>query len=403
MILMCEPQCVGYEHSTVNAALIAMFRDAFPNERMIFFAERQHLSSVSQVLNDLAVDIEYREIDIPSGRSDFVRLAPAFVMCARLFRLANTRQASTIVFCSITSPCLISIKLLLRAFTDVKCVVTPHSILEEVSKRRSLFPRGALKEWLVQLLFGFRLWFTRGNLSTIRYLILGDSITQELARQLPEMAKYLCSIDLPYVFQPLTDPKPLNEKVVRFGFFGVASIRKGVDTFFRVAESVKSKRTKIEPEFILIGHFTDATAKKFKNDAVCVPSPEKPLDSQSYDLYARSIDYAIFLHKSTSYNLVASGALFDAFSYVKPIIALESPFFEHYFSQMGDIGYLCTSYDELKEVILDVLEAKTDAHYPIQQRNILIHREQLTPMAQSRKLARLWENTSAVAISARRE
>ena len=385
---------MGFEHSNVNAALIATFGYAFPSEKVVFFAEKDHIAFVSQSLSDFSIEIEYHEIDIPIRRSNFFAMIPAFITCTRLFRLAVACDARMIVFSSITSPCLISIKLLTKAFGSVKCVVVPHSILEDVLKRRPSLSRRNLKEWLDELLFGFRRWLAVGNSSRIRYVILGESIRQELARELPRLRKYLFSIDLPYLFQPATDLKPLSRRVIRFGFFGVASVRKGVDTFFRVAEAVKDKKTRYKSEFILIGHFTDEKAKKFTNDAVRVPSPDQPLDSQSYDLYARSIDYAIFLHKSTSYNLVASAALFDSFSYVKPVIALKSSFFEHYFSRMGDIGYLCASYNELEKVILDILEGKTAARYPIQQKNILIHRGQLTPIAQSRKLARLWENTN---------
>ena len=102
-----------------------------------FFAEKDHLAFVSQSLSDVSIEIEYHEIDIPIGRSDFFTLIPAFITCTRLFRSAVACDARMIVFSSVTSPCLISIKLLAKAFGSVKCAVVPHSILEDVLKRRA--------------------------------------------------------------------------------------------------------------------------------------------------------------------------------------------------------------------------------------------------------------------------
>ena len=60
-------------------------------------------------------------------------------------------------------------------------------------------------------------------------------------------------------------------------------------------------------------------------------------------------------HRSARCRLVASATFLDALSYVKPGIYLRNPYVEYYFEQMGDIGYLCDSYEEMREVVLAIL------------------------------------------------
>jgi hypothetical protein len=71
--------------------------------------------------------------------------------------------------------------------------------------------------------------------------------------------------------------------------------------------------------------------------------------------------------------------MLDAFSHLKPIIALKTPLSEYYFNKMGDIGYLCQSYDDVKNAVLDVLETKPIGRYGCQQDNILARRDQFSP------------------------
>ena len=92
--------------------------------------------------------------------------------------------------------------------------------------------------------------------------------------------------------------------------------------------------------------------------SVNIPSPDVPLDQEAYEKYCRCIDYALFFNRPSAYELRASGAILDAFSFLKPIIALKSPLSEYYFKKMGDIGYLCENYNAVRDTVLDILEDK---------------------------------------------
>ena len=43
MIIICEPQCIGFEHVEFNAALITLIQYAYPNKKILFLSESEHL------------------------------------------------------------------------------------------------------------------------------------------------------------------------------------------------------------------------------------------------------------------------------------------------------------------------------------------------------------------------
>jgi hypothetical protein len=379
MIVVCEPQCIGFEHVQVNAALIAVVQGAFPDEEILFLAEEEHLNQAKEILKSNSVEINCEALRVPPRhQSNIERLPLEMRICRNTFALANARKARKILFCSITTATLVSIKMLLRFYKGTECVVIPHDILEKVKSRPSYVP--------TETLFWFRFWIEFGNSDRLRYLVLSQLIQETLSQEIPRMAKYVQSIDLPYFFKKKATAL-LTESNIKFAFIGAGKRSKGVDLFFKMAEEVQAS-SEAKPQFILIGHMTDDSINRIPT-SVCAPSPHAPLKRGEFETLLEKIHYVIFLHQTSSYTLTTSGALFDAFSNVKPIIALNSPLFDYYFKKMGDIGYLCKSYDEMKNVILEILESKPIERYLIQQKNVLEGRTQFDITHLSKKLAAL--------------
>jgi len=397
MILICEPQCVGFEHVEVNAALIAAIRYAHPHDEILFLAEKEHLERVSGMLDDQHVKIQCLEIEVPPRfLSNFRRLPRELLLCKHVFDIARSNAENKVLFLSITSPTLISIKVLLRFFNEIECVAIPHGILNTITKRPSLVP--------IETPFWFRFWLSFGNMKRLRYLVLSPHIKDRLAILLPKIGEYVSSVDLPYFFDTEKVSRRLNHDPIRFGAFGVATRSKGADIFFAMAQEILHSHAPFVPEFVLVGHITDKTIEGLQEDSGIVESSDSPLSGEDYETRAKSVDYVLFLNRPDAYELVVSGSLMDAFSYVRPIIALKQPLFEYYFKTMGDIGYLCESYEEIKERILSILTNKPNERYRAQQCNILNGREQFSPVEVSSQLATLWngETVTGAGFSATR-
>jgi hypothetical protein len=389
MIVICEPMCWGFEHAQANAALIGTVAYAFQDEELLFLAEAEHIRYVKDILDAHSVVVSYREATIPPRAllQMHQRFVPDFRLYRNAFHVARENHANTIIFCSVMSPGLISIKALLRRYRDTVCLVVLHHVVQEVTTVPSLQPH--------RLFFWLRLWLSFGNTDRLRYVVLGPLIEERLKRYVPRVGGYLSSIDHPYFFADDVRPEPLADDAIRFGSYGVGSFEKGTDVFFRLAEEVQSVKTTYKPAFTLVGYVWDKRLKAVPHGSVNIPFLDAPLDADAYQTYCRNIDYALFFYVPNAYELRASGSMLDAFLFLKPIIALKSPLSEYYFKKMGDIGYLCENYAAVRDTVFDILETRPADRYRQQQENILAQRAQFSPAGVSAKFRSLLQALDA--------
>lgn len=383
MIIICEPQCVGFEHSEFNAALITITKYAFANENIMFLAEKEHLSLVKKILNSKSIEVGYMEIKVPPRSLIAPLLFPfELILVKKVFKMASNAKSNRIIFSSIRRPSLVAVKLLIRIFTNINCIIVLHNIIEAVTKK---------PYELTEIPFWFRFWIAFANMSRLSYLALGPSIEIELLKILPKLKNYVSSIDFPYFFQSNNRKVSSPNKVIKFGFFGVANRRKGAEDFFKMAKEITDQRTKNKPEFILIGPVEDKKLIKTGVSSVFVPSPNQPLSSYDFEKYAEDLDYAIIFHKEDQHRLTATASFFDAVSYLKPVIAIKNPFIEYYFSKMGNIGFLCDNYDEIKNIVMEILETNSNKCYTNQVNNLYKGRGDLSLEKISKKMRKIWE------------
>lgn len=393
VIIICEPQFKGHEHSQFNAALITVVQNAFPNKKILFLAEKEHIFHVQEILikNSVNIKFKYKNIKvIPQNLVDPLRFPFEYILFKKIFKLGKQLNSERIIINNIRRPSIVSLKILMKKYKDLKIIVVLHGILESIYN--SPFK-------ITELPFWFRYWILFGNNDQLRYLVLGSSIEKELLKELPSLKKYLISIDHPYFFSKKTPTKYSKEdNIIKFGFFGFGSIRKGIDMFFKLAEDISNEKTRYKPEFILIGNlqnqkFGPVTYKKIdkiKNSAVFIPSNRKSLSLDEFERYANMLDYSIILHKPQEHRLTAMASFFDAISYLKPIISLNNPFVSYYFNKMGDIGYLCEDYNELKKLILKILNTNHSKKYYQQIDNISDNRKKISIKVISDELAKKW-------------
>jgi len=387
MIFICEPQCIGFEHAEVNAALLAVLQGAFPQEEFHFFAELEHMERVRSSLERhraLNCRIFFHEIDVPSRNKSSARRFPRELAIYRyLFQRARECAVKKVLFASITGSGLAAIKLLLPSIKGISCVVVLHNSLISVSRRPPLWP--------AEMPFWLKLWMVTRNTGQVQYVVLSPVVQEDLIRLLPSVRAQTHSIHMPCFFSDRTNLTPLQGPTIRFGAFGVGRTSKGTQCFFKLAEDVQRTKTAYRAEFIVVGYLMDQSLVRAHNDSVAVPFQQNgPADRDMYDIYAQQIHYAVYLYDPATYRLTASAALYDAFYYVKPIIALKHPLFEYYFEKMGDIGFLCESYRELRTAVEHILTVQPSDQYALQQQNILRGRRQFSISALSELVSDIW-------------
>ena len=114
--------------------------------------------------------------------------------------------------------------------------------------------------------------------------------------------------------------------------------------------------------------------------------PAAPLTQTEYARRAQGVTYAVSLTDPDVYRVGASTSFLDAISSVKPGIYLRNPYLEECFSKMGDIGYLCDSYEDVRDCIRSVMREFPLSRYAQQRRTILLMRHMFEPAAVSPRL-----------------
>jgi hypothetical protein len=381
MIIVCEPVCRGFEHAEVNAAMLAVIAEAFRGKEILFLADKEHLDSVAAnpLLVPLAA-VTFEPLTPPPRKiSKEERFQMEYENVKAVFELAQQRDASLVLFTCVSEETLKAIKLIKDVFQRVRIFTVLHSILASLLKRPSF--------WFWKNRDTFRTRFLRDNGENLKYILLGESIERELVARFPLMAPHLISIDLPYNYALERDHSPFTGRTVAFGSLGVLRKVKGSHEFLRLAREIRQMDTVYNSDFVCIGPVVDKKIRKLITNDVTIPSPDASLTAEEFAGYANKLDYAVFLHTPEAYALTASGVLFDAFSYLKPIIAIKSPFISNYFERMGNIGYLCEDYEELKSTVLRILNEPPVDEYRLQRRNLSLGRQALQiPMLAARLL-----------------
>lgn len=384
--MVCEPQCLASEHAAVNAALLQTVTLAFPDSRIRFFAEPGHLEWVHGILRQkapaIAGRVTWTELSIPDrSATGWNRYAQELGWTKRILNLARRGKAAAILLSSITGPGLLALKLKLYATgAATPILAVPHAVLGTLLEPQPLRPW----RWLISLRQVLRLPHPRN----LAYLALGESIEATLQERFPGISGHFRSLDLPLMPGPTTVVAPPSQGgTIRFGFLGSAAHpAKGFATFLRLASEITSRSP--GAEFALVG----TVPTSLKSSELTRPLSAfwtDPLSDSAYSQMAGRLHFVVGTGIAQHYRLRASATFLDALSHVKPGIYLRTPYVEHYFKKLGDIGYLCDTYDGMRDLILGMIQEFPLTRYQTQCENILVGRQVFDPAVLAPQLRRL--------------
>jgi len=380
MIIICESQCVGAEHAKVNAALISCLFKTY-KEEVVFVADETHKNCVLQFIEaDFAgINVTSYVVKVPNKYdSSCKRIWKELRILKQASYLSEKSKCNKILFSSITSPGLYLLWLLIPS--HMAPIIIIHGILESLVKRPSLKP------W--EFIFWFRFPFLIASSKRFRYVLLGEPIKSNLFSTFPKMRNNIVSINMPYIFQKTIDSSFPTNNEIKFGYFGVGSKGKGFPVFCKLSEELSVNSFKYKPTFILIGKVLEKDITVNEN-YVKVPF-KKELNQNEFDILANSLHYSLYLYNSNVYKYVASAAFFDSLAYAKPIIAINNSFFQYYFNLLGNIGYLCEGYSELKTTVEAILNGQKISEYDKMVKTIITRRESVSIFAKDSNVNKFW-------------
>jgi hypothetical protein len=372
-IVLCEPQCSGFEHAAFNAALLATVSTAFPNEELLYFGEQSHLQEVKKILKTSGVPtghVTWQSAKILPSKIGGLRRLPAERALARavLYSARSAREQSAaygVLYCSTTEITILVLKQLLRT-APAHCAVhvIMHGVLGTLLESRWRYPR----RWG----FSLRQALSWPHPSSLQYIVLSDSIRTHAIRAMPSLSGCLHAIDMPRLWnirEVMLDRNP--SKPVCFGYFGKAI--KGFPSFYAIASRVKTEQP--TAEFSLVGFLNGYDLSCPYEEKVVSGLAREPIVQAEYVRRALQMDYAVWLADPAHYSLTASATFLDALDYAKPLIYLANPYIDAYAEKMGDIGYRCETLTEIQTVIMELARSFPMIRYREQQNTIFHGRE----------------------------
>ncbi len=360
-ILAFEMTWSGTTHAPGNGATLSTVALAFPGHPLHVFAEASHLRELRA---DATLAASARPVWHPivisrhfQGRTGVVslrRLAREFATVARALRSAGRGTPCLLLLLSATPTAIFAASWAARLHGRAGVQVGLHGNLNEVADTRSRNP-------LLRAL-DLQAALRAGHGGRIRFLVLERSIRDTLAIRHPAAAARTDVLPLPANMQEAASaPAVWPASPLRVGFVGQATAAKGIDLFLAVARAMRTAHGD-RIAFHLVGRaMPGADLDAF--DVLEEPPATEHLSRAAFVQRLSALHYVMLPFRPGYYDLAASGALIDAVTLGKPVIATRVGFVDALFEEGGDIGHLCRSDAALLDVLEGLLRAPDPARY----------------------------------------
>jgi hypothetical protein len=354
-IVFFEPRCTGIVHLDFAVSIIDMFSKIFPEYTFLFYTEKEHGELIKQRVSAKFEPINITIPKSPKNRMEWFK--EVFWDFAMMRKIGRTKP-EYIICMGNTWQIMLFAKLFQR---NQITVFFFHSIEKEIKT-----PVPAYKTvW----------WFWRSlewKIISHVQIVLGESIRREIAKIRPKLR--FKSLDHPQL--PCYDDKaPMSMAVFPPAKFFVpgGGITGSVSAVFLLEEKLRQMPPALELHLKCApddeGRIGDT--KIPDGTQVKLLTRQGSLSPEELDAYINMMDFCVFIYPSNYYLFTASGALLEALAHLKPVVALHNPYFDYVFSKMGDIGYLCDTFDEMAAAIKEIVVSQDIRRYNAQRQNIM--------------------------------
>ena len=321
MLLVIEPNKLGMEHLTFNAALLRALARAPRRGRMVFMSERVHCEQIKRLLGPDGCEFEWREVEVVSGlERRFVRKFLAECLAVWKALAFARRERGRVLVLSLLANVLPFTIIFSRLFKRVPLHVILHGELESllIPEKRTVTREGFWVELaLLRLFDGVR----------PHLYVLGKGIRERLLERFPD-ARWLCAIraiEHPYSFGPSPSGSGPGRVFLRVGFVGAASASKGAIEFFRLAKALSTYVAEGRLQFVIVGGLDRDCAAESNECVEVLAERAGGLDVQGFRSGIAGLDVALFVYRR-DYRFTASGTVFDVINEGVEILSLTNEY-----------------------------------------------------------------------------
>ncbi len=380
MILVFEMLWVGTQHAPGNSATIQAIARGFPEQVVRVFADPTHLT---ELRNDPALtacaNVGFAPIALhPAhrGKTHLVawgRFRQELATLRHGLAQVPNGENCLLMLISATPTAIFAATLLARLHPGrVGVQVGLHGNLNDAFGWR---PRNPLTR-----AFDLRSALTARHPKRLRFMVLEQGIRDTLANLLPAAAARTDVLELPINVAELTGQRtPEFAPPIRIGLVGLATAAKGTELFLDIAREMMA-RFPGKVAFHHVGRLTPG-ADPAPFEVLAAPPSTEHLSRADFTARLAALHYVFLPIREGYYNLSASGALLDAMTWAKPVIARALPIVTPHFRRFGDIGYLCDTDAAMRTAVETILTGMDADRYARQVAAMQALRAARTPAA----------------------
>ncbi len=380
MILVFEMTWSGPVHAPGNSATIQTIAQAYPREAVRVFADASHIAELrADAALTAHANVAFQPIELYPhlfGKTHIVswgRFRQELATLRRGLATVARDERCLIMLISATPTAILAARWLARLGRGrIGVQVGLHGNLNDINGWR---PRNPLAR-----AFDLRSALSARYPPMFSFLVLEEGIKLALSEAIPAVADRVQVLPLPINTTELPGQHDVRlQPPVRIGLVGQATQAKGIDLFLDLARDFKARHGS-GVEFVLVGRATagsDLSAFGILED----PVTTDVLPRDQYLARLAKLHYVLLPLQDQYYRLSASGALIDAITWLKPVIATRLPIVEALFRRFGDIGYLCDDAAAMRESLEKAVTARDAARYQLQVEAMRMVRASRSPAA----------------------
>jgi hypothetical protein len=362
----------GDKHVEVNGGLLQALQLIYPDDEFFINADNRHYNNIIGKLakvNNVHCynNFKYNPKE-DSKRNIVFKIIRQSILAHKIFKEAKKREVRFIIFTSAFPFVAIFLNYLAKRFKQ-KIIVCQHGDLGVLLLDKNRITTRVFRYVIKYFLF-------HRNLQYNTFLFYGKSIENRLINTYPQFSnENVISIDHPYQYDNCRGRHLSNKSPTIIAHIGMALISKQSHLLFDLAKKINNNKIK----FIQIGSLA-SEIQPYINEYVDILAPNVDfVPPQVFDEALEKSDYFIYFFKKDSYyDLCPSGTFFDAIKYETPIISLRNDFFEYYFNKLGNIGYLCDSFEEIVTLVEDISNNKRVDEFSKQVNNLRQAKQKLS-------------------------
>lgn len=368
----------GVHHSEINAAVIAIFLNNNPTEKIHFFCGDEHYKIICGLLVDHNIDtsnlIHHRLDPYDDFVRDYKLLFFDYNVVRDIFKYAIKNLEHKVVFLYTSTFLLYFIKLFCFFYKNISVTSCLHGDLERIDLKAytNSFKKNKFFVFFYALIFGLRIPMSIHTPRNLKYIVYGESIKKNVIKIIPTLNPYIQAVPHPYLYKKIKENNILINNKINFGVIGLSSNRKNIPYLKKLIDKLMQVDNN-NFNIIFSGRILDEdfyrsllTLKFVQQNSLST----KVISNDKRNSLISCMDYSLCTYQYNSYKLIASGAFMDAINFEKPLIAINNDYISQYFYRYGNIGYLLDSYEEFEKKILDIINNFPYDEYKLQVSNI---------------------------------